>query len=102
MKNIFVENVCACASKGTKDVEGGNYPFIWVEAGLDVENLVLNKVVREEYTYTTSTIKIDSGANVNGLVVSNVLQKNRTNGELKCLDIQGNVTNDVICNIREE
>lgn len=102
MKNIFIENVCACASQGTKDVEGGNYPFIWIEAGLDVENFVLDKVVREEYTYTTSTVKIDNGANVDGLVISNVLQKNHTNGDLKCLDIQGCVKHDVICNIREE
>lgn len=102
MKNIFVENVCACASEGTKDVEGGHYPFIWVEGGLEVYNLRLSNIAREEHTYNTSTIQIDADAMVDGLTVSDVSVINNTDGAIKCLDIRGNVANQMICNIREE
>lgn len=101
MNNIFIENVCACASEGTKDVEGGHYPFIWVEHGLDVENLVINRVARHEKTYTTPTIKIDNDVNIDGLHVFDVLVKDHTDGTVPALVIEGNVQNEKIENVRE-
>ena len=53
MKNIIIENVAACACEGTKDVAGGNYPFIWVEKGLDIGGLSINNISREEKIYKT-------------------------------------------------
>ena len=93
MENILIENVCACSSVGTKDVAGGKNNFIWVQKGVDVENLQIKNVCRDEYTYPTPTIKIDEGANVNRLKIENVIIKNRTGEEMQPLNIDGKVEN---------
>lgn len=102
MENITIENVTACASEGTKDVWGGNYPFIWVQKGLDVKNLRIINVAREEKTYPTSTIQVDEGATVNGFTVSDVLLTNKLNAPVKLLDLQGEIINFTHSNVKEE
>ena len=89
MKNIIIENVSACACEGTKDVAGGNYPFIWVEKGLDIDGLSINNISREEKTYKTPLLKIDSGAKVKKLRLSDIYQKSYLDGEVPLLAIDG-------------
>lgn len=89
MKNICIENVSAAASKGTEDVWGGNFPFIWVEKGLDVEDLRISRVVREEKTYPTPMLKIDEGASVKGLWLSDLHQKSLLEGKIEQTMIGG-------------
>ena len=89
MKNIIIENVSACACEGTKDVAGGNYPFIWVEKGLDIDGLSISNISREEKTYKTPLLKIDSGAKVKKLRLSDIYQKSYLDGEVPLLAIDG-------------
>lgn len=91
MKNITIENVFACACDGTADVGGGNYDFIWVQKGLDVENLKIDTVFRDETTFATSTIKIDNDATVNGFTINNIVTNNATGKELRPIVIEGKV-----------
>ena len=77
MKNILIENVAACASEGTADVKGGNYPFLWVQKGVDVEGLSIRDVYREELTFPTPLLKIDAGATVKKATLCNIYQKNQ-------------------------
>ena len=89
MKNITIDNVYAKASEGTEDVAGGFYPFIWVQKGLDIENLYISNVEREEDTYPTSMIKVDEGATVVNMSLKNIKQVSRLGKEIKQLDNQG-------------
>lgn len=72
MENITIDHVYACASEGTEDVKGGDYPFIWVQKGVDVDGLKLSYIVRDEEHPKTETIKIDEGATVTGLELHEV------------------------------
>lgn len=102
MKNICIENVAAAASEGTKDVWGGNFPFIWVEKGLDVEDLRISRVVREEKTYPTPMLKIDEGAVVKGLWLSDLHQKSLLASPVALTDIGGEVTDIHTDGLRNE
>ncbi len=93
MENILIENVFGCASIGTKDVAGGKNNFIWVQKGVDVENLQIKNVCRDEKTFPTPTIKIDEGAYVKRLQIQDVIIKNRTGKEMQPLNIDGKVEN---------
>ena len=64
MKNIAIDHVYASTSEGTEDVKGGNYPFIWVQKGVDVDGFKLSYIVRDEENPQTDTLKIDDGATV--------------------------------------
>ena len=90
MENIIIENVFACTSEGTKDVAGGKY-FIWVQKGVDVENLQIKNVCRDERTYPISTIKVDEGAFIKRFKLEDVIVKNRTGENMQSLNIGGKV-----------
>ncbi len=89
MQNIIIDNVAASATNGTKDVAGGNYPFIWVEKGLDIDGLSITNVTREEKTYKTPLLKIDKGATVKKLRISDIFQKSYLDGEVPLKVIEG-------------
>ncbi len=75
MKNILIDNIAACACEGTKDVGGGGFPFLWVQSGLDVEELRIQNIFRQEHVFPTPMLKIDAGAAVSGLSLINLCQK---------------------------
>ncbi len=91
MKNILIENVAACASEGTADVKGGYYPFIWVQKGLDIEGLSIRNVERDEKTYPTPLLKVDEGATVKRMRLSDIYQESHLDTEVPLLDIEGDV-----------
>ena len=90
MENVIIENVFACTTEGTKDVAGGKY-FIWVQKGVDVENLQIKNVCRDERTYPISTIKVDEGAFIKRFKLEDVIVKNRTGENMQSLKIEGKV-----------
>ena len=89
MKNIIIENVAACACEGTKDVPGGNFPFIWVEKGLDIDGLSIKDISREEKTYKTPLLKIDNGSKVEKLRLSDIYQKSYLDEKVPLLVFDG-------------
>lgn len=102
MKNICIENVAASASEGTRDVGGGYYPFLWVEGGLNVEDLRISRVVREEKIFPTPMLKIDEGAKVKGLWLSDLRQKSLFKSPVPQTDIRGEVTDVHIEGLKNE
>ena len=72
-------------------VSGGRYDFIWVQKGLDVKNLKIESVYRSERTYPTPTIKIDEGATVKGLKISDVVTENLTGKPMNEIVVDGKV-----------
>lgn len=99
MRNIVIDNISASASEGTKDVEGGNYPFIWVEKGLDIEDLFISNVNRIEETYPTPMIKIDEGARVDNFVLTNLKQVSKLGAPIEQIVIDGVAENMITSNI---
>ncbi len=91
MKNILIENVAVCASEGTADVKGGNYPLLWVQKGLDVDGLSIQNMEREEKTYPTPLLKVDEGATVKRMRLSDIYQESHLDTEVPLLDVKGDV-----------
>lgn len=92
MKNILIDNIAACACEGTKDVGGGGFPFLWVQSGLDVEELRICNVFREERVFPTPMLKIDAGAAVNGLSLTNLCQKSFLQNPIPQIVAEGEVS----------
>ena len=102
MRNVTIEAVAACASEGTKDVGGGGYPFFWVQSGLDVEALQISGVYREEKTFPTPMLRVDQGATVKGLSLTDLHQKSGLNAPVPQLVLDGEVTKMRLSGVRNE
>ena len=99
--NISIENICAASSKGTKDVVGGQYPFIWVQSGVDIEGLRIENVFREEKTYPTPLFRLDKNANVQNLILRNITQKNLLNSPAAFIELLGDSENPILNECRD-
>ncbi|MBR5520205.1 MAG: hypothetical protein IKU55_05760 [Clostridia bacterium] len=91
MENIVIDGMSVCGSEGTVDVKGGGCPLIWVQDGLEIDGLTIKNVYRDEATSRVPMIGIDKRSTVKRLVVDNVVQKNRLDGELPFIQIDGEV-----------
>lgn len=92
MKNIIIENVAASTCVGTKDVHGGNHPFIWVDREMNVEGLSISNVSREESFSKIPFIRIDKNSTVKRLRLSNLYQKSLLDEKITLLDNLGEIT----------
>ncbi len=93
MENITIDHVYASHCKGTVDVPGNWAPLIWVEKGMDVENLTLRDVFRDEKVLRTPMLGVDKGAVVDGLVLCDVVQKSSLEDPPAQLSLEGEVRN---------
>ena len=91
MRNIHIDGISASACVGTRDVGGGNFPFIWAESGLDIDMLRVENVSRRESTYPTPTVRIDKNAHIGRLILRNVRTENLTGKDMKDIVIDGDV-----------
>ena len=102
MRNITLDGISACACEGTKDVGGGGFPFLWVQSGLDVEELRIANVFREERTFPTPMLKVDAGASVRGLSLTGLYQKGFLDVPVPQLVLEGEVTGLLQSGLRSE
>ena len=102
MKNIVIDNVFVSGSEGTEDVKGGYCPLIWVQGGLDIDNLALTNVFRNEKILTTPFIQVDTGSRIENFVLNNVTQKSDTGKKTPFVIIDGEVVNLVKNNLSDE
>ena len=102
MKNIVIENVAASTCVGTKDVGGGNHPFIWVDREMDVEGLSISNVSREESFSKIPFIRIDKNSTVKRLRLSNLYQKSLFDEKITLLDNLGEITDMSEINVINE
>ena len=93
MENITIDHVYASHCPGTVDVPGGWAPLIWVEKGLDVENLTLRDIYRDEKTLRTPMVRVDKGACVDGLLLCSIVQKSALDDPPEQLVLDGEVRN---------
>lgn len=74
MSNISINNVFANFCKGTKDVAGNYYAFIQIDENVDVENLSISNVFRNENVCFNPTIGVYPGAVVKNFSLQNIRQ----------------------------
>ena len=91
MENIIIDNVYAKGSLGTKDVGAGNFPFIWIEGGLDVNGFKVEHIFRKEDTLSVPMIKVDQGASVKNLVLNDIVLQNNLEVPIIQLAFEGEV-----------
>ena len=102
MKNIVIENVAASTCVGTKDVGGGNHPFIWVDRDMDIEGLSITNVSRTESFSKIPFLRIDKNAKVKRLRLSNLYQKSLLDEKITLLDNLGEISDMSEINIVNE
>lgn len=91
MENIVIDNIYASGSAGTEDVGAGNFPFIWVEKGIDVKGLKLEHIMRNEKQLSTPMIKVDSGATVKNMLLYDIVLENHLDTPIAQLQLDGDV-----------
>lgn len=78
------------------------YPVIWVESGVRVKDLTINKLRREEFVCPAPTLSIGDGASVESLCLQNVAIVNATGQEMPFLENRGFLGAYALENVTEE
>ena len=99
-ENITIDNVYASICPGTKDVAGNYEPLISIHADIDVKNLNISKLYRNETHCPNPTIGIKQGTAINNLSISDCVQTNETNQEIEFLHSEGVIDNLYISNVQ--
>ena len=97
--NITIDNVYASFSKGTVDVPGNYGPLIEIGNEVDISNLTINKLVRNEKVYFNSTIGIGESASINHMLISDCAQTSPDGQEMEFFKCDGNIINGRIQSI---
>ena len=102
IQNVVIDNVFVSGSEGTADVKGGDYPVIWVQSGLDIDNLSLTNIFRNENALATPFIQVDNDATIENFVLNNITQKSNIGKKLPFLVIEGKVGNLIKNNLLDD
>lgn len=84
-----------------KEEKNYHFPFIWIQADTKVKSMSIDGVQRREYENPVATIQIDEKAEVDYLVINDVLSENNTEFEMPWFVNNGNVDKLVISNVFE-
>lgn len=90
-ENISIDNVCASFSKGTQDVPGNYGPLIDIGSELDINNLSINGLVRNENICFEPTIGIGENTKINHMLISNCVQTCPENAKAEFLECKGEI-----------
>ncbi|MBR2871247.1 MAG: hypothetical protein IKB98_07735 [Clostridia bacterium] len=102
IENVCIENFKGCHCKEKFDYGGKQRPLIWIQAGVDVKNLDVYNVSREEHVNTTPLLHLDEGASVENFNAENITQKSFVGEILEVLKLDGSVKNLSTKNITNE
>ena len=92
MENISIENIAACNCDGTEDMVGLQRPIVWIQKGVDVENMSVFHVLRKEKEGFAPLFLLEEGASVKRLRLVDITQKNNTGRELDFIKLDGEAT----------
>ena len=102
MENVSIENVAACSCEGTADMVGLQRPIVWIQKGVDVENLSVSHVLRVEKEGFAPLFLLEEGASAKYLRLVDITQKNRTGRALDFIRLDGEVEITAQENLIEE
>lgn len=91
--NVTINNVFASFCEGTKDVVGNYYAFIQIDKELDVENLSISNVFRDEKVCFTPTIGVYADTVVKNLSLHNVRQSSPDGTDMPFIKNDGKFIN---------
>ena len=89
--NISIDNICASFSKGTQDVPGNYGPLIDIGSKLDINNLSISGLVRNENICFEPTIGIGENTKINHMLISNCVQTCPENAKTEFLECKGEI-----------
>ncbi len=92
-ENITIDNIYASLCKGTKDVPGNRRPLIWIASDMDIKNLSVSHIHRNETVCTNPTIGIDPNTCISNLCVDCATQTNSLSNPMPFLVNQGRIEN---------
>ena len=98
-ENITIDNVYASFSKGTVDVPGNFTQFIEIGSDLDISNLTINKLVRNESVYFNTTINVAGNTSIDNLLISDCVQTCPEGQDMKFFNCDGTIKSGKIQNI---
>ena len=91
VRGVFASAAPEPQAKGLNP-SGFAWPLVWVQAGCDVGELVVDHVSRQEtFSAKAPTVGVDKGAKVGRLVLRDCHQTNGTSGDLKLFDLKGEI-----------
>jgi hypothetical protein len=94
-QNLRIENINAHSCDGPRnpltDLTGGIRPIVWVQSYLDIEDLTINGIYREETEGTAPAIDIEAESVIDRLYLRDITQKNLTGHDLEFIRINGEV-----------
>ena len=74
MENINISNIKASSCEGTADVTW-HYPFIWLEKGLHVKNIVINNVHRSVSNIDVPLLQVDQNVILENAIFTDINQE---------------------------
>ena len=101
MSNITLENITVRAAETHKDIFARHCPMIWVQNGLDIEDLTIRNVVREEDCYPSALFQLEENSTIKRLHMEDIVQKNLLGKPLPFIVVDGNVE-DYTCGMTKE
>ncbi len=103
MRNITISNVIATSCAGTEGCVCPASPrLFWVQKGVDVENLRIERVRRNEEYSSAPLLLIETGATVKRLRLKDISQKNLTDKPVAFLQIDGKIIDGIYEDLQEE
>ncbi len=91
LENITIDNIYASFSKGTVDVAGNYGPLIVIGSELDISNLSVRNLVRNETICFQPTIGIEKDTDIKNLVIADCAQTAPEGENMVFLDCKGNI-----------
>lgn len=99
---ITIDNIYASKAFRDKIYPWPNsfvFPFIYIEAEAKVKNVKISNIYRKEYNIPVETVHVGHGANVENLVIDNVITENHTGERMPVLVNHGRVRRLAVKNI---
>jgi len=97
-ENITVDNVFAHICEGTVDVPGNQYALIEIGDNIELKNIKLHNIVRNEERCANPTVSIGVNTKINNLSVMNCTQTNATEKPISFIRNDGTIENLLFVN----
>ncbi|MDD6915105.1 MAG: hypothetical protein SOX82_03515 [Eubacteriales bacterium] len=102
ISNITIDNFYASLCKGTIDVEGNYCALIHFGNGIDVGNVVIEKLFRDETHINLPAIHLGTDSTIACLSVSDSVQTNTTDKPIAFIENEGVIDKLYLKNIKQD
>ena len=100
--NITIDNFHASLCEGTTDVKGNECALIHFGYDMDVDNVVIEKLFRDETHINLPTIHLGNDCNIDCLSLSDCFQTNATDKPIAFIENEGTINKLYLKNIKQD